>query len=181
VGDASFDCRRASNAVERAICNDSALAALDRQLGNVYQQSLDRARVDSGPGGVDDLQREERQWVARRNNCGGRNIRNCLTDAYQYRTAYLQARWALVPGNGPMRFVCDDRGRTEITATFFMSDPPAVSLETRGRNVIGVATLSGSGVHYVADGGISFRNKGDGALVDWPPARNMNCMTRQPR
>lgn len=77
---ASFDCAKAQTPVERAICADPALSALDEQLAQVYQreQANDRTRRAS-----------QRDWlVGTRNRC---TTPQCLEQAYSTRLAALKS------------------------------------------------------------------------------------------
>ncbi|RFB74980.1 lysozyme inhibitor LprI family protein [Methylovirgula sp. 4M-Z18] len=60
----SFDCAKASTPVERAICSDPDLGNLDATLASVLKEALGRA----GPS-RDDLLRQQREWLASRNDC----------------------------------------------------------------------------------------------------------------
>lgn len=90
---ASFDCRKASTAIERGICADRDLAEADRQLGSAYQSTLVRAAESRGR-----LAASQRAWLARRDRgCaplgkpGG-----CLLRAYGRRLLELVA-WPEAP------------------------------------------------------------------------------------
>ena len=48
--------------------------------------------------------------------------------------AELQARYRLVPANGPFRFMCEDNPTNEVVVTFFKTDPPTIIAE-RGDSV----------------------------------------------
>ncbi len=61
----SFDCRRASTAVEHAICNDPQLAALDGELDAAYQEA--RSVLDED--GRRALRDEQRAWLKVRDAC----------------------------------------------------------------------------------------------------------------
>jgi len=78
---ASFDCAKASTAVEGSVCGNPSLSALDEQLAATYKQARS---VSSNP---DAILTEQRSWIKTRNACGA-NI-SCLTAAYQQRIAAL--------------------------------------------------------------------------------------------
>jgi uncharacterized protein YecT (DUF1311 family) len=82
---ASFDCGKAGNATEKAICSDIALARLDRALADSYAQALSWASDDAEKTKIRDAQRT---WIGERNACGG-DI-GCLTTAYDARLNALQ-------------------------------------------------------------------------------------------
>ncbi|ALK32318.1 lysozyme inhibitor LprI family protein [Burkholderia plantarii] len=70
----SFDCSRASQGDESAICHDPGLAAMDRRLAQLYSAAL---RTISDP---ETLRQSESDWVAARHQCG--QDLNCLRHAY---------------------------------------------------------------------------------------------------
>lgn len=82
---ASFDCRKAGTATEKAICSDIPLARLDRSLSDAYAQALSWASDDAEKAKIRDAQRK---WVAKRDACGADAA--CLTSAYQDRLKALQ-------------------------------------------------------------------------------------------
>ena len=61
----SFDCRKATTAVEHAICNDPQLAALDGELDAAYQE----ARAGLDPDARIALRDEQRAWLKVRDAC----------------------------------------------------------------------------------------------------------------
>ena len=92
----SFDCRLARSAVERLICSDDTLAALDRDQTTRYE-SLRRAASSRGAGL---LLVQQRAFLASRAGCleglNGldRDSRiDCLTRSYQEPTAGLEAQF----------------------------------------------------------------------------------------
>jgi uncharacterized protein len=76
---ASFDCARAATAVERMICGDPELRALDRGVARFYTSGMGNNR----PARV---VREQREWLTMRDGCG---TRPCL------RQAMMERLWAL--------------------------------------------------------------------------------------
>lgn len=64
----SFDCAKASNDVEHAICSSPELSEIDSEMGRAYGD-LVRA-LD--PSGRTELKSEQREWIIRRQHeCGG--------------------------------------------------------------------------------------------------------------
>ena len=80
----SFDCGKASNAVEHAICADPELAALDLEMSAIYSQK--RAAVDGST--AERLVADQRAWMRRRSRCGGDAA--CLMTQMRERIAELQ-------------------------------------------------------------------------------------------
>ena len=59
-GGPSFDCRKAASAVEKAICTDDKLGALDRRMAASYAAALQRL----DPKGVEALRNDQRSFQA---------------------------------------------------------------------------------------------------------------------
>ena len=77
----SFDCAKASNLTESAICQEPELRRLDDQLARVYQ------KVKYMPG----VRAEQRDWIRFRNReCGGNFY--CLKDEFKKRIRKLRQR-----------------------------------------------------------------------------------------
>jgi uncharacterized protein len=76
---ASFDCARAGNPTEVAICADPSLSALDSAMAAAYAQ-----RLAQDPS----VRQIQRAWLAARNTCGGRT--DCLTPLITAQLAWLR-------------------------------------------------------------------------------------------
>lgn len=72
---ASFDCQKASTAIEHKICDNERLSKLDEQLSSTYSNVL-----KENPENADTLKMVQRQWV---------NMRGKLTDDKALELAYL--------------------------------------------------------------------------------------------
>ena len=64
----SFDCKTAKAPVEKAVCSDEDLAALDRNVDSAYQATLGRLNGKQ----ADNLRSEQRTFIATRNRLFGR-------------------------------------------------------------------------------------------------------------
>src|SRR5271156_890887 len=84
---ASFDCSKATNPVEKAICSDPHLSALDDQLNKAYQAALAKA------GEADVVVRQDqRAWLSDlQDTCTGDQIRACIEQQETDRIAKLNA------------------------------------------------------------------------------------------
>ena len=80
----SYDCAKASTAVEHAICNSVALADQDRRIADLYSSALAGARDPSA------IRARQRSWIARRDRCGG--AQDCLSRAMADRIAELSGQ-----------------------------------------------------------------------------------------
>jgi uncharacterized protein len=86
----SFDCAKASNAIERTICRAPELAKADRELAAAY------AALNARLAGAakDHLQKDQLRWIGARNGaCAGDTdgIAVCLKNRYAARLATLEA------------------------------------------------------------------------------------------
>jgi len=79
---ASFDCAKASTAVEKLICSEAKLSELDSRLALAYRRAL------ATPAVAQRVKQDQRVWLADRNKCADAA---CLTNAYQRRLASLEA------------------------------------------------------------------------------------------
>jgi len=78
---ASFDCVKAATDVERMICTDPALGALDGELAAAYGAALVAAGADDAR-----LTDDQRAWLARRDRCADAD---CVAAAYRARLLAL--------------------------------------------------------------------------------------------
>ena len=71
VNGASFDCAAASTDVEKMVCADAELSALDSRLGEAYGRIVTRQRILSTNLDVAAVRREQRAWLRDvRDQCG---------------------------------------------------------------------------------------------------------------
>ena len=86
----SFDCAKADNTIDRAICKNPELAKADRDMAAAYTALLDRLRGAA----KDELVKDQVRWIANRNRAcrvDPDNIENCLKGRYAARTKNLLA------------------------------------------------------------------------------------------
>lgn len=77
---ASFDCKKASTLVEKAICADPKLSALDDHLSQSYAETIDSVSDAAS------LKVAQKAWLQERNKC---QTPACVSKAYQARIALL--------------------------------------------------------------------------------------------
>jgi uncharacterized protein YecT (DUF1311 family) len=104
-----FDCARAFAADDILICQDQGLTRLDEQLGRIYVAL--RRRLAAVPS--EDLRRDQRAWVHRRNaGCGlsptmapaesdRPALTGCFRIAYAERLALLELMLGAVQATSP--------------------------------------------------------------------------------
>lgn len=178
--DPAFDCAKAAGEIESLICQNADLAALDRELAEVYAASLQALKgVADEKEAVKSLKTYQRGWIKGRNDCWkAEDKRRCTEDLYRMRIAELQAHYTLMDGADPVFYVCNGNPADEIVATFYPTDPQAVRLERGDSQVIALQTRSASGARYAADFGILFWEKGGKAQVEWPQGTKFTCTAR---
>lgn len=174
----AFDCAKATGSVEKLICGDEKLAALDRKLDGVYKAAMARAK----DGMANTLRVEQRGWVKGRDECWkakdaanpvflteswqATSERECVDAQYRVRISELQVRWRLMPADKPVFFSCENNPANEVVATFFDTDPPAASVERGDQTVIAWRVPTASGAKYEGQN-VTFWTKGSEATVTW--------------
>jgi uncharacterized protein len=187
----AFDCSKAGGEVEKLICSDEGLSALDRKLDGVYKAALAKARDDVPAF----LRTEQRGWIKGRNECwkakGAGNpvylteswvatdVRGCVEGQYRMRIAELQVQLRLVPPKGPVFFTCNNKTADQFVATFFETDPPAASVERGDRTVIAYQVRTASGARYEGQN-LSLWSKGDEATITYL-GEEMTCKSSAKR
>ncbi len=174
----TFDCAKATGAVENLICDDEGLAALDRKLDDVYKAAVAKAKN----GLPQTLRAEQRGWVKGRDECwkakGKENpvflteswkatsVSECVQGEYRLRISELQVRWQLAPQGKAVFYGCENNPANEVVATFFDTDPPTARLERGDRSVIAWLVPAAGGDRYEGQN-VTFWSKGDEVLVNW--------------
>lgn len=82
VNAASFDCSKASNAVEREVCNNEELSTLDEKLSKAYKAAINQSTQQ------DAVKATQRLWIKERNQCASDAM--CLKNAYISRINALE-------------------------------------------------------------------------------------------
>jgi len=183
----AFDCAKADGEVEKAICQDQGLAALDRKLDEVYRAAQAKARDDMPRL----LRTEQRGWVKGRDECWkagsgdpvfltaswqAKGLRECVEANYRIRISELQAQWRLVPERGPAFFACNGNPSNEVVATFFETVPPTARLERGDRTVTAWLVPTGSGSKYEGQN-VEFWTKGRELTLTWL-GEELKCETK---
>ena len=182
-GEASFDCAKAGNSAEEAVCGSEGLAGLDRELARLYRLALDGPHMT--PERNDELKTMQRGWIKRRNDCWkAEEAETCLADSYairihELRQGYADARSADAAGIslGPFAFHCDGLDAL-ISAVFVNGAAPVVSLTWRETWLVLPIAPSGSGARYArtdAEGTTEFWNKGREATLALPGKDALAC------
>jgi len=86
----SFDCTKADNAIDRAICKSAELAKADREMASAYVALL--GKLNGAP--KDELVKDQVRWIVDRNracHADPDGIEACLKNRYAARLKNLQA------------------------------------------------------------------------------------------
>ena len=82
---ASFDCSKAGNATEKAICADAGLSRQDEAMAALYKRQAEMPGTGQWPA---ILKQDQRDWIAVRNRECKANT-ECLKQDYERRISYL--------------------------------------------------------------------------------------------
>lgn len=170
----AFDCTKAKGEVELLICSDPALAALDRQLAEVYKAASAKAQGDL----VTSLRTEQRGWVKGRDECWKATsqtwitatwtvgtVKDCVDAQYRLRISELQALWHLVEPK-TVNFTCQNNPANVIVADFFETDPPTIRLE-RGDSTKTLWRVGPASDGNYEGQNVSLVHKGSEVNVEW--------------
>lgn len=173
----SFDCGRVEpGSIEAQVCASPDLAALDRQLAAVYAAARAKAKNEHPLT----LAAEQRGWIKGRNDCWKADDKaTCVRDAYRLRIAELQARYRLLPGRGPVFYVCDGQPANEVVATFFATDPPSALVERGDRTSMMFLQPAASGARYAGGNESLWEHHGEARVVWGYGAQEMTCALRR--
>lgn len=169
----AYDCTAARGIVETLICHDPGLAALDRQMAEVYA-AAERKASDEFPSV---LKPEQRGWVRGRNECWkSESRRDCVNESYRLRIAELQARYRLIEPLAAVTYVCPDK--SEIKVAYFGTEPATLIAE-RGDSVsLMYRQPAASGARYAGPNESLWEHQGE-ALIQWGyGAAELNCRTQ---
>jgi uncharacterized protein len=173
----SFDCSKVQKgSVEELICKDEGLSTLDHKMAEAYAAATKKAVNEHPPV----LKAEQRGWIKGRNECWkSEDQQRCIEENYKLRIAELQARYRLVPENGPYWYACDGDSRNEVVVTFFQTDPPTVEAE-RGDSVsLMYLQPSGSGSKYQGRNESLWEHQGEATIVWGYGSPEMRCSKKR--
>ncbi len=172
----SFDWAKADGAVERLICEDPGLAALDRKLADAYAQALERHREND----YEDPRPFQRGWGKGRNDCWkAEDVRACTETTYRHRIAELQVEYGAFTVPAAVNYDCRS---FDLAAVFYAeTDPPTVVLTPIGEHersdqVLAFLTPAASGSRYEGANVLFWEHHGE-AMLTWFD-KETNCKVR---
>ena len=178
----SFDCARASAAIEKLICRTPQLKQMDIELTRLYRLALTDDRSVPPP---DKVEVDQRFWVAARNQCSAdADPKACTIRSYAERAHQLRQGSAIVrtkdPNrltDGPVAFRCAGLNAL-VSATFFNVEPRIVYLKWANSFVTLSQVPNDSASQFSGKdnrGSYSFLQTGDDALLQIPGSAPLRC------
>ncbi len=178
----SFDCARATAAVEKLICRDPQLKQMDIELTRLYRLALTDVHSVPSP---EKVEIEQRFWADARNQCGaGAEPKACTIRRYAERAHQLRQGSAIArtrdPSrltDGPIALRCA-RLSALIGATFFNVEPRVVYLKWANTSVTLIQVPDDAATRYNAKdnrGNYSFWQDGNDAFFQMPGSGRMSC------
>lgn len=154
----SFDCAKAANDAEKAVCGDARLSALDRELAALYRAA------QTGPGELD-VAAEQRGWIKGRDACWQAvDANRCLLESYQTRIVELRLASPSAPAAKAVQYACDDASKP-LSVAFYNTLDPQVAVIRLGRDqAIAFAAPSASGARYTREGVEFWEHQGEATL-----------------
>ena len=173
----SFDCGKVeAGSIAALVCADPALATADAKLALVYAEALANAGNEHPPV----LKAEQRGWIKGRDECWkAQDPTPCVADAYRLRIAELQARYRLLTPTGTATYACDDAPGSEVTATFFPTDPPSAIAERGDEVSFMVEQPAASGARYEGRNESLWEHQGEAVVVWGYGAPELRCRVRR--
>lgn len=172
----TFDCAKAESSAEKLICEDPALATLDRQLADRFNAAVAAAQsMDVGAKEAEDtLRATQRGWIKGRDECWKEpDLRACVETEYLRRDAELTARFMLEAPR-MTELICGDGARA-LSVYEFASPLPGIRVEEGDSIYVGAQMSADTPrAYYVVQwGGVTFGD--DGPVVEDVYAEQTAC------
>jgi len=159
----TFDCANASGQVEKLICSDAGLAALDRRMAEVFA-----AAVKEWPEVAAEQRAYQRGWIKGRNDCWKESDpRACTEASNRTRIVELQIKSGQLMAPTPVGFACTGgEDKPFLVAFCTQTEPPSAVITYGNDQVIAFAAPSGSGAKHKAANVEFWEHQGE-ASVEW--------------
>ncbi|HSF19527.1 MAG TPA: MliC family protein [Vicinamibacteria bacterium] len=169
----SFDCSKDSSDLEKLICTDEALAALDRKMAEVFEKALGSLPSEE----LSTLKATQRGWIKGRDECSkADDLRECVEYSYRSRIVELQIQSGQLEVPSAVGYTCQGNEGTPVFATYYTeTDPPSAVITVGNEQVIAFRSPSGSGAKYAADDVELWEHQGT-ATLEWL-GRSYECKT----
>ncbi|MBB5192602.1 uncharacterized protein HNQ50_003346 [Silvimonas terrae] len=179
----AFNCSKATTTVEKAICGDDDLAALDRETSRLYKlASADKTAAAPARSNLKALQRG---WIKGRNDCWkADDLDACVTASYVTRIDELRQDFPGARRNsgaststGPFVMHCPGV-ETPIQTTFVQVGAGYAYAGLPGGARVLTQVVAASGAHYqlgTDEGVFSLWDKGATVLLQQPGQPDAQC------
>lgn len=177
----SFDCAKAGNWVEKQICGNDALAALDAWFAPLYSQVAQRLTGKD----LDALKAKRKTWLKQRNDCKAEaDGTACLKTRYEEFTADLERQFAQLVGGGSGAAASAPAAKSPLAECAGKSDAPGCLeqlVETEEANLASAEAKAGDAAAQrdQADQNAHSADRLAEANVAWRAYRNTECKRRQ--
>jgi uncharacterized protein len=162
----SFDCSKAKGEIEKLVCSDAGLAALDRKMADVFATALKSWPADE----VAKQKAMQRGWIKGRNDCWkADDKRACAETEYRRRIVEVQIQSGALMAPKPVEYSCtggEDATKPFVASFYQDTDPPSAVLTYGSDQTIAFLQPSGSGAKYTAPNMEFWEHQGE-ATVDW--------------
>ncbi len=158
---------------EKYQCERPVQVALIQQLDDLLARVADKQPQWPGV----DVAAEQALWVTHRDACRqAQDIKMCLEFAYLERIAQLQAQFALVPVEGPIRYSCEGL-EPPLLASFYATNPPLLILQQASQRLETWMRPTSGGVNFEGEG-VNFHELKGGA--EWTQGDKHYHCSQQP-
>ncbi|MCK7596971.1 MliC family protein [Microbulbifer sp. CAU 1566] len=169
----TYDCSvKLNSSIEELICKDSALAALDQKMAEVFKAAsqTEKAAQDKY------FKARQRGWIKGRNECWKEQDKPlCVAESYQRRMLELQMHYGLASVTVEATYLCDG---AEVTVAYFDTDPPAALARYKDQESILTISRTASGSKYVGPGMSIWEHQGEAKVVWGYGTTEMHCKVR---
>jgi uncharacterized protein len=160
----TFDCSRATEPVEKTICKDAGLTALDREMGAAWDKAILRWPSEEGTR----QKPLQLAWIKTRNGCRkASDLLGCIETRYKERLVEIRILSGQQPAPSLPRveFTCAGGDPKTFSAVFYNeTDPASVDVTYGADRVIAFAAPAASGARYEAPGFELWEHQGEAAL-----------------
>jgi uncharacterized protein len=160
----SFDCSKASGEIEKLVCTDAGLAALDRKMAEVFGKAVKEWSAEE----LGKQRALQRGWIKGRNDCWkADDKRACVDNSYRTRIVEIQIQSGQLVAPPPVDYRCKGEEGKPFTVTFYReTDPPSAFITFGNEQVIAFLAPTASGARYAAPNVEFWEHHGE-AAVDW--------------
>jgi uncharacterized protein len=145
---APADCAAQSDAINRVICADPALASEEAQMQELYAGALKLS-----PPQRTAQQARQAAWLRERAGCASDpQTHACVAAQLDRRIVELKIVLAQTQAFATVTYLCEGEDPIPVHAAYYRSDPPAVRLTFSDHDLVAFVAPSASGARYTGEG-----------------------------